>query len=92
MLAHYIASQHEVRMTFPANGFGMIHASVFSQASGIARRAPATMRGHGALRYQCPATNSFILVTDDATLASLAKPRPRIRCADCGEMHLLTHE
>lgn len=73
-------------------GFGTIHASVFGQAANAVTRAPATMRGSGALRYQCPATNSFVLVTDDATLASLAKPQPRIRCADCGEMHLLTHE
>ena len=79
-------------MTFPSNGFGTIHASVFNQASSIVQRAPAAMRGHGALRYQCPTTNSFILVTADATLASLAKAQPRIRCADCGEMHLLTHE
>ena len=79
-------------MTFPAFGFSNIHASVFSQASNVVQRARATMRGHGALRYQCPTTNSFILVTDDPTLASLAKPQPRIRCADCGEMHLLTHE
>jgi hypothetical protein len=31
-------------------------------------------------------------LSSDATLASLAKPQPRIRRADCGEMHLLTHE
>jgi hypothetical protein len=84
--------QHEVRMTFPTQGFGTIHSSVFGQAGNAVRSAPATMRAHGALRYQCPVTNSFVLVTDDATLATLAKPRPRVRCADCGEMHLLTHE
>ncbi len=79
-------------MNFPAHGFGTIHASVFNEASGIVRRAPATMRAHGALRYQCPVTSSFILITDDATLAALARPQPRLRCTDCGEMHLLTHE
>jgi hypothetical protein len=79
-------------MSFSTQGFGTIHASVVGQAAGPVRRAPATMRGHGALRYQCPVTNSFVLVTDDATLASLAKPQPRLRCADCGEIHLLTHE
>ena len=79
-------------MSFPTQGFGTIHSSVFGQTASAVRRAPATMRGHGALRYQCPATKSFVLVTDDATLASLAKPQPRIRCADCGDMHLLTHE
>jgi hypothetical protein len=89
--------QHEVRrsfptMSFPTQGFGTIHSSVFGQAASAIRRAPATMRGHGALRYQCPVTNSFVLVTDDATLATLAKPQPRLRCADCGEVHLLTHK
>ena len=29
-------------------------------------------------------------MTDEATLASLTRPRARLRCADCGEMHLLT--
>jgi hypothetical protein len=79
-------------MSFPVLGFGTVHASVFNQAASMVRRAKATMRGQGAVRYQCPSTNSFVLVTDDATLASLAKAQPRIRCADCGEMHLLTHE
>ena len=79
-------------MTFPAIGFGTINASVLNQAARVVRRAKATMRAHGAVRYQCPATNSFVLVTDDATLATLAREQPRIRCADCGEMHLLTHE
>lgn len=79
-------------MSFPPHAFGTVHSSVFGQAASVVRRAPAIMRGHGALRYQCPVTNSFVLVTDDATLASLAKPQPRVRCADCGEMHLLTHE
>jgi hypothetical protein len=79
-------------MTFPTQGSGTIRSSAFGQATSAVRRAPATMRRHGALRYQCPVNNSFVLVTHDATLASLAKPQPRIRCADCGEMHLLTHE
>ena len=79
-------------MSFLTQGFCTIHSSIFSQTARAVRRAPATMRGHGALRYQCPVTNSFILVTDDATLSLLAKPQPRLRCPDCGEMHLLTHE
>ncbi len=47
-------------------------------------------RAHGALRYQCPVTGSFVLITDDAALSALARPRVRLRCAGCGEMHLLT--
>lgn len=69
-----------------------IHASVYREAAAFIRRAAATMRAHGALRYQCPVTGSFVLVTDDATLASLAKPQARVRCMDCGEMHLLTRD
>ncbi len=66
--------------------------SAFNPAPGMTRRVVAIMRAHGALRYQCPATGSFVLVTDDATLASLAKPRSRVRCMGCGEMHLLTRD
>jgi hypothetical protein len=79
-------------MAFPTQSFGTMHASVFSQAGNMVRHAAATMRAHGALRYQCPVTSSFILVTDDATLAGLAKPQARVRCMDCGEMHLLTRD
>lgn len=76
-------------MAFSTQNWGTIHASVFSQAGGMVRRAVATARPHGALRYQCPVTGSFVLITDDATLASLSMPQARARCVDCGEMHLL---
>jgi hypothetical protein len=56
------------------------------------RWVEATPRPHGALRYRCPVTGSFVLVTDDDTLKALAAPRARIRCVDCGEMHLLTQD
>ncbi len=68
------------------------HTSAYSQAASMVRRAAATMRAHGALRYQCPVTASFVLITDDATLAGLARPQSRVRCVDCGEMHLLTRD
>ncbi len=76
-------------MAVPIQNWGTIHASVYRQAASMVRRATATMRAHGAMRYQCPVTGSFVLITDDATLAALAKPRARLRCMDCGEMHLL---
>ena len=79
-------------MAVPTQDWGTIHASVFSQAAAVARRAPATMRAHGALRYQCPVTGSFVLITDDATLAGLARPQARVRCMDCQETHLLTRD
>jgi hypothetical protein len=79
-------------MTVPNLTWSTIHTSAFSPAAAMVQRASATMRAHGALRYQCPVTASFVLITDDATLAGLARPQSRVRCADCGEMHLLTHD
>ena len=79
-------------MTLQSRNWGTIHPSVYRHAAGPAPRVAATARPHGALRYQCPATGSLVLVTDEAVLAGLDKPRARLRCADCGEMHLLVRE
>ena len=43
----------------------------------------------GAVRYRCPHNDSLVLVTDEAALAELDRPAARLRCAACGEMHLL---
>ena len=72
--------------------WGTIHSGVFNQVASMVRWAVATPRPQGALRYQCPVTGSFILVTDEAALAGIGNPRGRLRCMDCGEMHLLTQE
>jgi hypothetical protein len=72
--------------------FGGIHPSALRQASGFMRWVEATLRPHGALRYRCPVTGSFVLVTDDDTLKALGTPRAQIRCVDCGEIHLLTQD
>jgi len=48
-----------------------------------------TLRPSGAIRYRCPVTGSFVLLTDAGTLARLAERVIRLRCADCGEMHLV---
>jgi hypothetical protein len=79
-------------MTVPNLTWSTIHTSALSPSAGMVQRATATMRSHGALRYQCPVTDSFVLITDDATLAGLARPQARVRCMDCGEMHLLTRD
>jgi hypothetical protein len=71
---------------------GTIHAAVFRQGNGPLRRAPATKRPDGAVRYRCPVAGSFVLVTEAAALQQLAEPRARIRCVACGEVHLLAHE
>jgi hypothetical protein len=67
-----------------------IHPSVYHHAAGPLRAVEATPRPQGALRYQCPVNGSLVLVTDEATLANLDRPRARLRCIDCGEIHLLT--
>jgi len=72
--------------------FGSIHPSAYRQDSGLLRWVPATPRPHGAVRYRCPVTGSFVLLTDAAALKRLARPRVRLRCVDCGEMHLLARD
>lgn len=77
-------------MHLPDLRWNKIHASAFNEARWLLRSAQATPRRHGALRYACPVSGSFVLVTDEPTLARLRRGRARIRCADCGEQHLVT--
>ena len=77
-------------MTAFLQNWASIHPSVFHMSAGPLRSAESEMRPSGALRYQCPVNGSFVLVTDEETLAELDRPRARLRCIDCGEMHLLT--
>jgi len=79
-------------MNIPIRDWSTIHPTVFRETAIPVRRAAATARPSGALRYQCPVTGSLILLTDDATLAALDRPLGRLRCMDCGEMHLLTQD
>jgi hypothetical protein len=72
--------------------WGMIHPSALSQGTGWIRWVAASIRPHGALRYRCPVTSSFVVVTDDVMLARLSRPHARLRCLSCGEFHLLTQE
>lgn len=79
-------------MPEPAICWRTFHTSIFNQAGTVLRWTAATPRAQGALRYRCPVTGSLVLITDESTLATLARPRARLRCADCGEMHLLVRE
>jgi hypothetical protein len=72
------------------SAWGTIHRSAYRHAAALLRRADATRRPHGALRYQCPIAGSFVLVTDEASLNQLTGKRARLRCTGCGEMHLLS--
>jgi hypothetical protein len=66
-----------------------IHPSVYRHAYEPVQQVQATLRPTGAIRYCCPRTGCFVLVTDAAMLAGLADRDARLRCVDCGEMHLL---
>jgi hypothetical protein len=76
-------------MAFQNLNWSSIHASAYRQADAMLRRAEAIPRPHGALRYRCPVTGSFVLVTDEASLARLAHAPARLRCVDCRELHLV---
>ena len=77
-------------MTIQNLNWSSIHASAYRQADGMLRRAQATPRPHGALRYRCPITASFVLVTDEASIGRLTRAPARLRCVDCHEIHLVT--
>lgn len=77
-------------MPLQDENWNTIHASAYNHARPLMRPATATLRPHGGLRYRCPVTGSFVLVTDETTLGQLARPQARLRCADCGELHLMT--
>ncbi len=77
-------------MTTAAHFWKRIHPSVFHEAAGPLLAAKATLRSRGAVRYRCPINGSLVLVTDDETLSRFDRAPVRLRCGDCGEMHLLT--
>ena len=79
-------------MTSHRAAWRTIHPSALGHAAALMRPAAAQPRAHGALRYQCPVTDSLVLVTDEASLEQLAGRRARMRCPACGEMHLLTRD
>ena len=58
-------------------------------AQPLSRPGPRSTRLPKAARYASPATGSVVLVSDPAALAALTPPLSRLRCAACGEQHLL---
>jgi hypothetical protein len=75
-------------MTFTIN---MIHSSAFRQAT-FPVTVPAVRRAHGALRYRCPSTGSYVLLTDPAALAEASTPQAPVHCPGCGDTHLLAQD
>jgi ribosomal protein S27E len=41
------------------------------------------------MRYCCPVTGSFVLLTAEASLCKFSRPTTRLRCAGCGELHFV---
>lgn len=76
-------------MSLNSQNWGNIHPSAYRHSAEPVRRVSASLRPRGAICYRCPVTGSFVLVTEAATLARLAERNTRLRCVDCGEMHLL---
>jgi len=79
-------------MSLPSQEWATIHPSVFRHSAEPVRRVPATLRPSGAVRYRCPVSGGFVLVTEPATIARIAEREIRLRCMDCGEMHLLAQD
>jgi hypothetical protein len=79
-------------MSLLSQAWGTLHPSAFRHAAEPVRRVQATLRPSGAIRYCCPDTGSFVLITDAATLAGLSERDRRLRCADCGKMHLIERD
>jgi hypothetical protein len=81
----------DARETILSAPFNPIHPSVLRR-SALPSWVSARRRSRGALRYQCPATGSFVLLTDPAALAAVSATDAPVRCPSCGDMHLLAPE
>ena len=75
-------------MTLP---FNTMHSSAVRQPA-FPLSVPALRRAHGALRYRCPSTGSYVLLTDPSALSAASAPNAPVRCPGCGDTHLLTQE
>lgn len=75
-------------MTVPFNGIDLpgIRQPAFPLPVAAQRRA------RGALRYRCPSTGSYVLLTDPAALAEASAPNASVRCPGCGGTHPLTQD
>jgi hypothetical protein len=75
-------------MTFPFNDI----SSAFARQPVLPAPVSAVRRAHGALRYRCPSTGSFVLLTDPAVLTRLTDPDAPVHCPGCGRTHLLAQD
>jgi hypothetical protein len=78
--------QHEGDMA--SLPFGTIHPSALRRDL-LPRWVPAVATPRGALRYRCPVSGSFVLLTDVDALDALSTDAARHRCSACGDVHVL---
>ena len=71
--------------------FNTLHPSALRQ-SALPHWVAATPRAHDAVRYRCPKTGSFVLLTHPTALAKMAGPQAPVRCPGCGDTHLLIRD
>ena len=79
-------------MSLDSQNWATTHSSAYRYAAESVRRVQAARRPSGAVRYCCPVSGSFVLLTVAASLAGFAERDVRLRCADRGEMHLLVRD
>lgn len=68
--------------------FATVHPSALRQDL-LPRWVPAVTTPRGALRYRCPVSRSFVLLTDADALDALAADTATHRCPACGDVHVL---
>jgi hypothetical protein len=68
--------------------FGTVHPSALRQGL-LPRWVPAVATARGALRYRCPVSGSFVLLTDADALEALSGETATHRCPACGDVHVL---
>jgi hypothetical protein len=78
--------QKHHHMTSPA--FGTLHPSALRQGL-LPHWVPAIATARGALRYRCPVSGSFVLLTDADALEALSADSATHRCSACGDVHVL---
>lgn len=71
--------------------FSTLHPSALRQ-SALPHWVTATPRARGALRYRCPKTGSFVLLTHPTALAKMSGSQAPVHCPGCGDTHVLTRD
>lgn len=70
--------------------FGTVHPSALRQGL-LPHWVPAVSTPRGALRYRCPLSGSFVLLTDADALDALSGDNATHRCPACGDVHVFEH-